>query len=329
MIKLRRSIKLSKSTWDAFSKMRSMNIQTGSNIFRSWNMNIIRWSMSLSITHQTNCVISFLLATSQISRYHLIWSSESAESLIEQFKNTRDDVRDSLIIAQKKQKKYSNTKLIPKVFQVDDLVCLKYNHFDPDYKSSSDHNHKLTSISTPIHILERLSSISYRLDLSEDSRIHDVISILHLKEFKDSDEDIRSLSVIIDDTEEWEVECIDGERVMSQGVTQYLVRWKGYDPDDRTWQTLKDLANAEISVLTWKASRAETPKPLRPITRRSPRKSVHQSKRSRQWRTTFRSFFSLILSFFSSLSSTFHRLRSLFNGGWLRRNHMRRKIGSQ
>src|SRR5208282_2110184 len=35
-------------------------------------------------------------------------NSESAESLVEQLKNVRDDVRDSFAIAQKKQKKYSD-----------------------------------------------------------------------------------------------------------------------------------------------------------------------------------------------------------------------------
>ncbi len=158
-------------------------------------------------------------------------SSESTESLAKQLKNTHNDARDSLIIMQKKQKKYSDTNLTPKVFQVGNLICLKYNHFSPGYKPPSNHNHKLAPISTPVHILERLSPISYHLDLPEGSHVHDIISILHLKEFKGSGEDIQPLPVIIDDIDEWEVECIDGECVTPQGVTQYLVWWKGYGPD--------------------------------------------------------------------------------------------------
>src|SRR5208282_3470123 len=101
-----------------------------------------------------------------------------------------------------------------------------------------EHNHKFTPVSTSVHILERLSPVSHRLDLPKGSHIHDVVSILHLREFKGCDEDIRPLSVIIDDKEECEVECIDGERVIPQGVVQYLVRWKRYSSDDRIWQTL-------------------------------------------------------------------------------------------
>jgi hypothetical protein len=129
-------------------------------------------------------------------------SSESAESLAEQLKNARNDARDSLVIAQKKQKKYLDTKLTLKVFQVGDLVCLKYNQFSPGYKSPSNHKHKLAPISIPVHILERLSPVSYRLDLPEGSCIHDIVSILHLREFKGSGEDIRPLPIIVDDTEE-------------------------------------------------------------------------------------------------------------------------------
>jgi hypothetical protein len=152
---------------------------------------------------------------------------------------------------------------------------LKYNRFGSGYKPPSDHNHKLAPVSTPLRILERLSPVSYRLDLPEGFHIHDVVSILNLKEFKGSGEGIRSLSVMVDGMEEREAECIDGERVTPQGVTQYLVRWKGYESDDPTWH---DLINAEASVLAWKASRNETAKPPRQIVRPSSRIAVHQSK---------------------------------------------------
>jgi hypothetical protein len=87
---------------------------------------------------------------------------------------------------------------------------------------------------------------------------------------------------MVDGMEEWEVKCLDGERAIPQGVTQYLVRWKGYGPDDRTWQILDDLTNAEASVLAWKASRNATAKPLRQVVRGSSRNAVRQSKRFRK-----------------------------------------------
>jgi hypothetical protein len=145
---------------------------------------------------------------------------------------------------------------------------LKYNRFDPDYNPLTEYNHKFAPVSTPVRILERLSPIPYHLDLSKDSRIHDVVSILHLREFKGSDEDSQYL-YIIDDKEKREAICIDGGRAMPRGIVQNLVQQKGYGPDDRIWQILDDLVNAEVSVLVWKASRAEIIKP-----RRSPRKSV-------------------------------------------------------
>jgi hypothetical protein len=107
------------------------------------------------------------------------------------------------------------------------------------------------------------------------------ISILQRKEFKSSGDDIRPLSIIIDDKDEWTIECINDEHVTPHEITQYLIWWKVYNTDERIWQTLNDLTNIGVSVLTWKTSRAEMVRPLRQVPRRSPRKSVYQSKHPR------------------------------------------------
>jgi hypothetical protein len=70
------------------------------------------------------------------------------------------------------------------------------------------------------------------LDLSQGSRIHDVVFIAHPGEFIGFGDDIRPLLV---DKEEWKVECIDGDRATPQGITQCLIQWKGYRPDERPW----------------------------------------------------------------------------------------------
>jgi hypothetical protein len=61
-------------------------------------------------------------------------SSESAESLAETLKNVRDDARDSMAVAQRKQKKYADQERSPKEFQVGDLALIKYKRFGPGYK---------------------------------------------------------------------------------------------------------------------------------------------------------------------------------------------------
>ena len=65
------------------------------------------------------------------------------------------------------------------------------------------------------------------------SRIHDVVSVVHLRKFKGAGDDIRPLPAVVDNVEEWEVEKIEGER-LSQGAVESLVKWKGYGTQDHT-----------------------------------------------------------------------------------------------
>jgi hypothetical protein len=88
------------------------------------------------------------------------------------------------IRAEKAQTVFRPEKHKAKQFEPGDFVLLKYNRFGPEYKAPSPRSQKLGPLSTPLRVLERSSSLFYRLDLPSNSCIHDVISIIHLKEFK-------------------------------------------------------------------------------------------------------------------------------------------------
>ena len=97
--------------------------------------------------------------------------------------------------------------------------------------------HRLTATSsppifTPLRITQKLSPLSYRLLLPAGSKMHDVVSIVHLRQDKGTGDDIRPLPIIAGDPEEgtaeWEVEEIQGERSTKTGP-EYLVKWRGYN----------------------------------------------------------------------------------------------------
>ena len=205
-------------------------------------------------------------------------SSELAETWAEELKCIREEARDSLAMAQRKQKKYAGAKKERKVFNVGDLVLLKYKRFGPGYKPPKPHDHKLAPVATPLRISERLSPVSYRLDLPAGSRIHDVVSIHHLRRYRGSGEDIRPLPIMVDDEKQWEVERIEGERI-KLGRTEFLIRWKGYGDYDRTWEPLGNLENAQDSILDWRSSHPETASfrksKQKPSSTRSPSASTH------------------------------------------------------
>jgi hypothetical protein len=178
-------------------------------------------------------------------------ASESAERLVEELKNRRDEARDSIAIAQRKQKKYFDSKRQDKEFEVGDLVVLKFNRFGPGYKAPKPHDHKLAPVGTPLRIVEKISPLSYRVALPSHSRIHDVISIVHLRKYRGSGDHVRPLPVTVGNDEEYEVERIDGERINSQGGKEFLVKWLGYADNERTWESISNLDHAAEIIAQW------------------------------------------------------------------------------
>jgi transposase InsO family protein len=209
--------------------------------------------------------------------------SESAEQLAESMKNKRDDARDALALAQRKQKRYYDKKHTPKEFNVGDLVVLKFARFGPGYKPPTTHTHKLAPIGTPLRIVKKLSPLSYRVSLPAGSRIHDVISIVHLRKFNGTS-DILPLPIEVEVTGENNhiVERIDGERINSTGIKEYLIKWEGYGDLERTWEPTNHLDHAADAIKDWisrhpdiKLPNQYSPREIR----RSPRKNHRLPKR--------------------------------------------------
>ena len=49
--------------------------------------------------------------------------------------------------------------------------------------------------------------------------------------------------IVVNDAEEYKVEWILNSQIQRQRL-KYLVDWTGYSPDERTWETAADVANA-------------------------------------------------------------------------------------
>ena len=46
--------------------------------------------------------------------------------------------------------------------------------------------------------------------------------------------------------DEWVVESVDGHRMSKQGEPEFLIRWRGYGPDERTWEPMAHLLNTVL-----------------------------------------------------------------------------------
>ncbi|QRW26676.1 Transposon Tf2-7 polyprotein [Rhizoctonia solani] len=76
----------------------------------------------------------------------------------------------------------------------------------------------------PFKVTEKVSSHAYRLELPETLKIHNVFYVGLLSKAHESPRE-----------EEYEVEqIIDSKR--QRGKWFYLIKWKGYGPEDNSWE---------------------------------------------------------------------------------------------
>ena len=115
-----------------------------------------------------------------LSPYDDVHSLESTESVAENLQNHCSDAYDSIIATQWKQKELYDSKRRDFQFKVSDINLLRFYRFSLSYKPPPQYRHKIAPISTLIYILEKLSSLSYYIQLLAGSRIHDVVSVVHL-----------------------------------------------------------------------------------------------------------------------------------------------------
>jgi len=81
--------------------------------------------------------------------------------------------------------------------------------------------------------------------------MHDVVSIIHLRRYRGKGLDVRSLSIEIEGTLEYEVESVNGERNIIDGGKEYLIKWKDYGKLERTWESLAHLEHAGEVIADW------------------------------------------------------------------------------
>ncbi|QRW23547.1 hypothetical protein RhiXN_08583 [Rhizoctonia solani] len=109
----------------------------------------------------------------------------------------------------------------------------------------------------PFEITEKVSSHLYRLKLPETLRIHNVFYVgLLSKAHKSPNQPFpkRLPPETIEGEEEYEVEqIIDSKR--QQGKWSYLIKWKGYGPEDNSWEPEELLEHSQEEIRRFNKAR--------------------------------------------------------------------------
>jgi hypothetical protein len=175
-------------------------------------------------------------------------------------------VREHLMKAQERQKKYADMNRRELSFNVGDYVWVSTSNLRKPDDTSSKLKHKYAG---PYRVLEKIGDVTYKLQLPDvqlTRKVHPVYHVSKLRKYyprltsfaDDDGNDTPPPPTLIDDTdnvEEWEVECIKGKRTVRKQV-QYLVKWKGFSHWHNSWEPASLLTNAKEVIDQYTVGRA-------------------------------------------------------------------------
>jgi hypothetical protein len=162
----------------------------------------------------------------------------TVETMLEQLGETLKLVQSNLLKAQEYQKKQADKHRRDEEFSVGDRVLLEASdiHFAAGTKKLLD------KYIGPFEIKEKVSRVSYKLELPDKFRIHPVFHVGKLKKaietdrFTERKQNDRPLPVVkIDGSDAWYVEKVVDKRKKGNKV-EYLVKWEGYPEWENSWE---------------------------------------------------------------------------------------------
>ncbi|BBN67650.1 hypothetical protein Prudu_144S000300 [Prunus dulcis] len=187
-----------------------------------------------SLWETTPNLLSYVPGTTQV---------EAVDQELRSREQVLKDLREHLLVAQERMKKFYDAKRIDKSFEVGDFVYLKLQPYR-QMSLSLRRNLKLSPrFFGPYEILQRVGQVAYKLKLPEGSRIHPIFHVSLLKKKVGTNVAVQdSLPALSygEDTLFPMPQAILGQR-KRKNQEEVLVHWKGLSPADATWENLKEL----------------------------------------------------------------------------------------
>jgi hypothetical protein len=166
----------------------------------------------------------------------------AAEQRVQQVDADLAELKTTLQRSQESYTAYANKERQPHNFQIGDLVFLNRKNI----KTTRPARKLDDKFFGPFKIIQRINDVAFKLKLPASLKIHPVF---HVSLFKPKDPDNIEVPsepppapITIDDHEEFEVELIlDSKKI--RNTVKYLVHWKGYDKQARSWEPYSCLTN--------------------------------------------------------------------------------------
>jgi len=193
----------------------------------------------------------------------------SVSKWLQVLQKSQNNATKGIIKASEARAIYANRRRRPCTIAVGDFVMLSTKHLLQDAYQGA--RKLMPKHSGPYHVTASTSDITFRLDLPQavlDRKVHNAFHASLLKQYRSDPYDRlppapRPID-FPDGAVEYEVDSIRRSR-KRRGRLQYLVKWRGHDVSESTWQSSADLKHAQdvlAAILRSEASRGGGVRPL-------------------------------------------------------------------
>ena len=239
-IALRHVVAITKTDWTEFIEEVEFNINNNVNL--STGLSPMQFLTGLN----TPNILHTAIPGQVCDRRAIEWTDERS--------TLRQQARDSLLFAQTKMSIYYDRKHQPVTLKAGDKAYIKLaNGIEPGYKIANSSGKLYQLRVGPFEIIEPVGRLAYRLKLPSTWRIHPVISIAHLQPHRDDphgrEEPPPPPDLDVEGEEVFEVEAILAKRYNKRRKRhEWRIKWKGYGPEQTTWEPIEHLRNSQTLV---------------------------------------------------------------------------------
>jgi hypothetical protein len=179
-------------------------------------------------------------------------NSPAVNAQLERIKEAQDYLQLSLEKANTNSQRHANQKRQDHHFKIGDNVWLLRNEISTLRPSQKLDHRKLG----PFSIIEKINEVTFRLQLPDTMKIHNVFHVSRLEYHQQSTIPNREIPppppIHIQDMEEWEVENILDAKFFGKTL-KFLVKWRGYPTNENTWEPEDHLVNSQLLVDEFKS----------------------------------------------------------------------------
>ena len=180
------------------------------------------------------------------------------------FQQLVDRAAAQLLLAQTRYKHYADQKRRDVKFKIGDMVWVSTRNMQPSGVAKFQ-----PRFIGPFRVLEPVGAVAYRLELPDSMQQHPVFHVSLLQKHVERPSDMLQpegwapvASAALGDMDTFEVEHILDMRGVPPHE-EYLVKWKGYSPEEATWEPRHHLTNCKELLRAFRATRTRKSARLR------------------------------------------------------------------